>query len=122
MIASRVNPDAPWAQRLMLIEEALAAGTMSRALNEWHEAHAEAFKSGRWEALVAVGDAAARIEAATGTATGFLADARRLYMAALLLARAEHSGVGVRQIADALAALGDYALAAHALRVAREIC
>jgi hypothetical protein len=105
-----------------MIDEALAAGTMSQAFYEWHEAHGHAFRSGRWEALVAVGDAAARIDAAAGAAAGFRADARRVYMAALVLARAEQSGVGVRRVAEALGALGDQALAAHARRAAQDLC
>jgi len=122
MMTSKLEPDAPLASRLAQIDEALAAGIMSRAFYEWHEAHAEAFKSGRWEALVALGDAAARIAAAAGSALGFRTDARRVYMAALVLARTEHSGEGVRRIADALASLGDHALAEHARRVAQELC
>jgi hypothetical protein len=122
MMTSELDPEAPWVHRLTLIDEALAAGTMSRAFYEWHEAHGEAFRSGRWEALLAVGDAAARIDTAAGSAAGFRADARRVYMAALVLARVEHSGEGVRRIAEALARLGDNALAAHARRVAQDLC
>jgi hypothetical protein len=122
MMTNELDPDVAWAHRLAPIDEALAAGAMSRAFYEWHEAHGEAFRSGRWQALAAVGDAAARIDAAAGSAVGFRADARRVYLAALIKARAEHSAAGVRRVADALAALGDHALAAHARRVAQDLC
>jgi hypothetical protein len=121
MMTNELDPDTAWARRLASIDEALAAGTMSRAFYEWHEAHGEAFRSGRWQALAAVGDAAARIDAAAGSAVGFRV-ARRVYLAALIKARAEHSAVGVRRIADALAAIDDHALAAHARRVAQDLC
>jgi hypothetical protein len=122
MTTSELRSDGSLTHRLAMIDEALAAGTMSRAFYEWHEAHGHAFRSGRWEALVAVGDAAARIDAAAGATAGFRADARRVYMAALVLARAEQSGAGVRRIAEALGSLGDHALAAHARRAAEDLC
>jgi hypothetical protein len=112
---------AAWASRLALIDEALASGAMSRAFYEWHEAHGEAFRSGRRQALAAFGDDAARIDAAAGSAVGFRTDARRVYLAAPIKTRAEHSVAGVRRIADALAALGAHTLAAHARRVAQDL-
>jgi hypothetical protein len=122
MATSELHLHEALTDRLTMIEEALASGAMSQAFYQWHEAHGHAFRSGRWEALVAVGDAAARIDAAAGAGAGFRADARRVYMAALVLARAEQSGVGVRRVAKALAALGDHALAAHAHRAAQALC
>jgi hypothetical protein len=121
-MTNRCDLEAPWAYRLALIDEALAAGTMSEAFYQWHEAHGEAFRSGRWEALVAVGDAAMRIDAAAGSAVGFRADARRVYLAALVRARAEESAAGVRRIAEAFAKVGDHELAARAYRVAQDLC
>lgn len=122
MMTQELDPQAPWAYRLTLVDHALSAGTMSQAFYEWHEAHGEAFRSGRWEALLAVGDAAARIDAATGSAVDFRADARRVYLAALVRARAEYSAVGVRRIAEAFARLGDHELAERAYRVAQDLC
>lgn len=122
MMTSQLDPATPWAYRLSLIDEALAAGTMSRAFYEWHEAHAEAFRKGCWQALLAVGNAAARIDAAVGSAVGFRADARRVYLAALVRARAEQSAAGVRQIAAAFTRLGDHELAERAYRAAQDLC
>lgn len=122
MMTQELDPQAPWVYRLTLVDHALAAGTMSQAFYEWHEAHGEAFRSGRWEALLAVGDAAARIDAATGSAVDFRADARRVYLAALVRARAEYSAAGVRRIAEAFARLGDHELAERAYRVAQDLC
>ena len=121
MMTSELDPSVPWATHLSVVDEALAAGTMSRAFFEWHEAHAEAFRSGRWEALLAVGEAAARIDDAIGS-VGLGADARRLYLAALVRARAEHSATVVRRIAAAFTKLGDHELAERAYRVAQDLC
>jgi hypothetical protein len=121
MMTRELEPAGPWTKRLTLIEEALAAGTISRAFFEWQEAHAEAFRSGRWEALLAVGEAAARIDEAIGT-VGLGADARRLYLAALVRAREAHSALGVRRIAAAFSKLGEHELAERAYRVAQDLC
>jgi len=122
MMTREIDPQAPWAHRLALVDEALSNGTMSQAFYEWHEAHGEAFRSGRWEALLAVGDAAARIDAAAGSGVDFRADARRVYLAALVRARAEYSAAGVRRVAAAFARLGDQELAERAYRVAQDLC
>jgi hypothetical protein len=122
MMTREIDAKAPWANHLALVDEALASGTMSRAFFAWHEAHAEAFRSGRWEALVAVADAAMRIDAAAGPTVGFRVDARRVYLAALVRARADESAVGVRRVAAAFTALGDHALAERAYRAAQDIC
>lgn len=122
MMTRELDPAAPWTYRLTLIDEALAAGTMSRAFYEWHEAHTEAFRKGCWQSLLAVGDAAARIDAAVGPAVGFRADARRVYLAALVRARAEQSAIGVRRVALAFTKLGDHELAERAYRAAQDLC
>ena len=121
MMTRELDPSGPLTKRLTLIDEALAAGTISRAFFEWQEAHADAFRSGRWEALLAVGEAAARIDDAIGT-VGLGADARRLYLAALVRAREEHSAAGVRRIAAAFAKLGEHELAERAYRAAQDLC
>jgi hypothetical protein len=122
MMTQEAHREAPWVSRLARVDEALAAGTISQAFYEWHEAHGEAFRSGRWEALLAVGEAAARIDTATGSAIDFRADARRVYIAALVRARSEESAVGVRRIAAAFARLGDRDLAERAYLVAQDLC
>ena len=121
MMSSQLDPEAPWAQRLAHVDRALAEKSMTRAFCEWHEAHAEAFRSGRWEALAAVGDAAMRIDAVAGAAVGFRADARRVYLAALVRARAAQSAAGAQRIADAFVRLGDAHLADYARRLASKL-
>lgn len=121
MTSSQLDPEAPWAHRLALVDEALADKSMSRAFYEWHEAHSEAFRSGRWEALAAVGDAALCIDALAGAAAGFRADARRVYLAALVRARAAQSAEGAQRIAEAFVRLGDAHLAEYARRLASKL-
>jgi hypothetical protein len=115
---SDLEHEPVWAQQISLVDTALAENVWSRAFYAWHEAHNEAFRSGRWEALVAVGDAALRIDAVAGQAAGFRSDARRVYLAALVRARAANSLAGVRRTAEGFAKLGDQPLADHARRVA----
>ncbi|MBM4443168.1 MAG: hypothetical protein FJ027_22375 [Candidatus Rokubacteria bacterium] len=120
-MTSDLEREAPWMHRLAALDHALAERLLSRAFYEWHEAHADAFRSGRWAALVAVGDAALRIDAVAGVVAGFRADARRVYLAALVRARAERSAEGAGRVAEAFTRLGDTQLAQHARRVESEL-
>ena len=120
-MSNDLEQEPAWVHQIGLVDAALAENVWSRAFYAWHEAHNEAFRSGRWEALVAVGDAALRIDAIAGQAAGFRSDARRVYLAALVRARAENSLDGARRIAEGFARLGDRPLAEHARRVAGEL-
>jgi hypothetical protein len=83
----------------------------------WHNAYVLALR-GDWRTRVAVGDAALRLGDATPGPQTALARARRSYLAALFVARAERSPEGAIQVAEAFAALGDQEPAAQSLRVA----
>jgi hypothetical protein len=104
--------------RLAVIDAALARKEMSRAVFEWRDAYGVALRSRSWESMVAVGDAAVRIDAVAsrpaGHPSGFRAEARQAYLRALLDARAAGSPEGVQRVAAAFGALGDAEMAATA--------
>jgi hypothetical protein len=101
--------------RLASVDEALARGDVTRAVVEWRGAYGVALQSRQWESMVAVGDAAVRIDAATsrfaGHPSAFRAEARQAYLRALFDARAAGSREGIQRVAAAYAALGDAEMA-----------
>jgi len=110
--------------RLASVDEALARRDVSRAVFEWRDAYGVALRSRQWESMVAVGDAAVRIDAATSRDAGhpstFRAEARQAYLRALFDARAAGSREGVQQVAAAFAALGDAEMATMVRSMAPE--
>lgn len=109
--------DAPThADRLAVVEQALARKDMSGAVYAWRDAYGLALGARRWEAMVDVGDAAERIHALggrAGHALGFRAEARQAYLRALFLARHAGSRDGIERVSKAFAALGDAEMAAR---------
>jgi hypothetical protein len=109
--------------RLAAVDEALARNDAGRAIYEWRDAYGLALRSRRWDAMAAVGDAALKIDAATGAPTGhptgFRAEARQAYLKALFDARAAASPEGMERIAASFAALGDTHMAAQARALAK---
>ena len=112
----RSEPALP--QQVAAMDAALGRMDLGRAHYEWREAYGVALRGRRWDAMAAVGDAAMRADALArgplGHSTGFQAEARQAYLRALFQAHREGSPEGVIRIADALAALGDTDVAAHA--------
>jgi hypothetical protein len=111
------TPD--WSVHVVRVNDAIARGNMTVAAYEWREAYGMALRSRRWEALLEVGDTAARM-AAMSSDDGFRSEARRAYRAALGRAHAEKSSEGMRRVARAFRTLGDYEAAAHAERLAEQ--
>jgi hypothetical protein len=97
--------------RLDSVDDALARGDVTGAVIEWRGAYGVALQSRQWESMVAVGDAAVRIDAATSRPAGhpsaFRAEARQAYLRALFDARAAGSPEGIHRVAAAYAAIGD---------------
>jgi hypothetical protein len=118
-IVARGGPTV--ASRLAVVDSALARKDMSAAVYAWSDAHAFALGTRRWDTMVDVGDAAARIDALGDTPPryliGFRAQARQAYLRALLLARQARSSEGVERVAQAFAALGDAEMAARVRRI-----
>jgi len=113
---------APWAADLAALDASLARQDVSAAAQRWQAGHAAALASRRWEGLVAMGDAARRLGAASG-ARQVVGDARArtLYLGALFRARQQGAVAGVLRAAEAFADLGDREVVAQSLRLAGEL-
>jgi hypothetical protein len=117
-ITSRVDAELSWKDYVNVVDEALARGDLSDAVRSWQDAYSVALASRRWEALLAAGDAFARIGEASGRPEGARPNARYAYMAALMQAERQRSVDGVRAIGRAFAVLGDADVAAYCERMA----
>jgi hypothetical protein len=110
--------------RLAALDAAIARDDVGRAIFEWRDAYGIALGSRRWDAMIAVGDAAVRIDGLSSrrarVPTGFRAEARQAYLRALFDARASGSKEGMHRAADAFGALGDADMAARAHAIAGE--
>ncbi len=115
-----VQPDAlpAWVQRIALVDEALGRADRSRAIYEWREAYGAAVRSGRPEALIAVGDRAIRLAELSGGSGYFLTEARYVYVHAALRARAERSRDTILGVAERFEKLGDAERAEQVRRIA----
>jgi hypothetical protein len=116
--SGEVGGDVALPARLAALDAAIARRDATGAAIEWRAAHALALRARRWETLLAVGDAALRVDALVRDGatkpTGFQAEARQAYLRALFQARAERSQEGMQRAADAFAALGDAEMATRA--------
>ena len=121
LVVVRKDAMPAWSLRAAVVDQALVEGNLSRAIYEWREAYHAAIGSRRWDALVTVGDAALRVEAAGGLATGFRAKAREAYLEALFRARGQRSAEGILRASEAFERLGDREMAAQARHAARQI-
>jgi hypothetical protein len=113
--------EAPWEPSLRVLDAALGEGNASSANRAWQEGYSAALASGRWEGLVAMGDAARRIANAAGTRSFGEARSRSLYLAALFRARQQGAVAGALRAAEAFADLGDSEVVAQCLVVARDL-
>lgn len=100
-----------WTTPLGQADEAFDAGDSAAALSWWREARAAAVRSGQWEGMIEVGDAARRF--ADGGPR-----ARQAYLTALFRARQQRSLDGVLSAAIGFGELGDRDALVQALRMA----
>jgi hypothetical protein len=107
----RAAPSA-WEAPLSRMQTALDRGDGAAALTAWRRAYGAAFRSTRWEGMIAVGDAAGRL------GVEGRAQARQAYLTALLRAERQGSLDGLLLAAAAFGHLGDRDVLAHALRLA----
>jgi hypothetical protein len=117
-VAPDRSRDTEWIAHLQRMDEALARGDVSAAVQARRDAYSAALRSPRWEGMAAVGDASVRLAELPRERAGMLAEARRAYLSALFRARHQRSLDGVLRAAEAFAALGDRDAARHALVMA----
>jgi len=99
--------DAQWRQALQDIDDAWQTANPGRAAAAWRDAYRAAVRSGRWDAMIDVGDAALRVGPVSEFRDAPDAMARRSYLIALFRARAEASPDGVLRACEGFALLGD---------------
>ena len=112
---------APWREHIEALDRALAGGDVRAAEAALHEAHQAAMAGRRWEAMIAFGDAAARLARVAPELTGGLSRARRAYLLAFDRARHFRSLDGVLRVAEAFGALGDSEVALGCARAAEPL-
>jgi hypothetical protein len=114
----RGERDVSLAGRLAAVDAAIARNERSRAIYEWRDAYSLALGTRSWDAMIAVGDAALRMDVmaghSTGGPTGLRAEARQAYLLALFRARDARAPEGIARVAEAFTALGDAEMAARA--------
>jgi hypothetical protein len=119
-VPNAVAPKA-WTTPLDRADAAMALGDSAGATSAWREAHAAAMRSGQWEGMIAVGDAARRLGLNGGSQRESLARARQAYLTALFRARRDRSVDGSLRAAVAFGELGDRHVLAQALRIAEQL-
>ncbi len=112
------NSNAPWADHIRTLDQALAQKDISAAERALQQAYLAALGSRRWEGMVEVGDAALRIGEVSGFRNVSKAKARENYLAAFFRARQQRSLDGMLRVTEAFAALGDREVAQQVLRAA----
>jgi len=116
------EPPVTDAGRLLVeVERALATGDRPRAAQAWNAAYAAAVGSRRWEPMIAVGDAALRLDLAADAPGGYRAAARQVYLSALVRVRILRSADGLRRIADAFVRMGDVEMSRRVRRVTQHL-
>jgi hypothetical protein len=117
--AARVaREDLDWTQRMREAQTALAAGDAGTALARLRTAHQAALRTGQWEALVEVGDAARRAGPLVRPPSRAAATASRAYLAGLVRAREQRSVEGVLRVAEGFESLGDREMVEYCIGVA----
>jgi hypothetical protein len=117
----RKNWDALWPAHLRAVNQALGKGDVNVAMQAWYDAYGAALGSGRWEAMVEVGDLSLRIGEVSGARNGFKPNARRAYRVALIRAVQQESPDGVLRTGEAFAALGDREVAEQCMHITERL-
>ena len=119
--AGRGRDDGLWRAYIDLVGKELEQGRVDVAVRVWQDAYGAAVESGRWEGMLAVGDAFLAIGRAAGTPRGARMNAREAYMAALIRARRDRSVDGTLRVAGAFQRLDDRAVVAQCLHIAADL-
>ena len=107
-----------WTDELQAVDDAIAARDAGKAQRALQRAYVAAVASRRWDAMLAVGDAARRLAEVGGSRAGGIQWARRCYLAALFRARDVRALDGVAEAVERFAGLGDRDIVIQGLRIA----
>jgi hypothetical protein len=118
MVFVQPGPAPAWSQGIARVDEALGQAELRRAIYEWRRVYGAAFRNGRSDGLIAVGDRALRIAERSAGSGYFRREARALYLHAALRARAERSKETMLGIAERFERLGDTTRAGQVRRLA----
>jgi|GEM_PF-1633005 hypothetical protein len=113
--------DAQWRQALQDIDDAWQTANPGRAVAAWHDAYRAAVRTGRWDAMIDVGDAALRVGPVSEFRDAPDAMARRSYLIALFRARAQASLDGVLRACEGFALLGDLPVVKQCIGIGHEL-
>ena len=112
--------ETQWRQSLEDIDNARQTGNPGRAVAAWREAYRAAVRTGRWDTMIDVGDAALRVGAVPGLREPPEAAARRSYLPALVRARGQRSLEGILRACEGFALLGDMPVVQQCLAMGHE--
>jgi hypothetical protein len=113
--------DAQWRRSLQNIDDARQTGNSGRAVTAWRDAYGAAVRSGRWDAMIDVGDAALRVGPVPEFREPPDAAARRSYLTALFRARGQGAVDGILSACRGFALLGDVAVVKQCIEVGHEV-
>ena len=120
-VERRTVSEGAWQPYLTEVDAAIARADVTAATRAWYDARAIAARSGRWQALVDTADAYRRLAPVAGVRDRGASVARELYLEALFRARGAKSLAGVVRATEGFETLGDRAVVAQGLRVARGV-
>ena len=112
------SPDTGWREPLQRVEPALARGDTRGAVQAWEMAYRAAMGGRTPEGMIEVGHAALRMGVASQNHQAAMAQARRLFLAALFQARERRDPGTVARAGEAFASLGDRDVAVRAFEIA----
>ena len=122
---ARAESQAPavpdWGRHLRTMDDALARHDGDAAVRAHDDAHAAVLVAQSWDGMLAVGAATLRLAPNGSSPDGARADARRMYLWALVRARGAGSLAGVLRAGEAFAALGDRDMVALSARIAEAL-
>ena len=113
--------DPDWTRHLRAMDDALSRRDSDAAVRAHQDAHGAVLAAQSWDGMLAVGAAALRLAPVGASPTGARADARRMYLWALVRARGAGSLAGVLRAGAAFAALGDRDMVALSARIAESL-
>lgn len=120
--APRPGEESPaWAADIQRFESALTRRDVGAAVKALHAVYLGALASGRWQGMIAHGDAAVRIAEVSGARRPWIEKARQSYLMGLFRARDAGDLEGVFRAAEGFHRLGDREVADLALRTAERM-